>query len=153
MNPKHLLQLKTMIYEKLPDMLKRSGDSVALYRNLCEYLVKVAEKFHYVGVPKYKIIDYLPGKNGFLDLVWIDAKGKVILAVSVDGALRKRSIMQLKSMDVERKLFVYYGNSEMLKGFLENNDIEGEVSIVNLGHLRKDVRPRKKLKSQVSVFF
>lgn len=152
MNQIHLNQLKTMIVAKLPDLLKRSSDSVTLYRNLCEYLVKVAEKINYEGVPKYRVIEYMPGRNGFLDLVWIDAIGEVILAVSVDGALRTRSLMKLKSIDVKWKLFVYYGNSEKLKGFIGKKNVEGEVSIIDLGNLRKAVRPKKKSKSKVSVF-
>lgn len=151
MNQQHIQQLKIVTFEKLPYLLERSSDSVALYRNLCEYLVKAARKFNYLGITKYKIEEYVPGKNGFLDIIWVDEMGKIKVAITVDGALRTRSLKKLKNLDAEWKIFIYYGNSVGLKRFLEKNDTEGEVNIINLGHHRKDVRPKKK--SKVSVFF
>lgn len=144
-------QVEIMINCNLPEFLQRSSDSTALYRSLCGLLLNGASKFSYTGISKYKIYQYVKGKNGFLDIIWIDEFGGMKVAFSVDGALRKRSLLKLKSLDSARKIFVYYGNPEKLKKFLANNDVEEEICIINLGHVRGMIKQKKKSKSRMPL--
>lgn len=116
-----------------------------LQRNLCNYLIYLAEIFGCRGT-RVKIENYVPKKDGYMDVVWISELGDVKLAIAVDGGLRKKSIKKLRATKAEYRLWIYYGNAKKLGSFLQANDPNGNIMLINLGNFRKRIRKASSLR-------
>ncbi|HDR8505481.1 TPA: hypothetical protein QC450_004910 [Bacillus cereus] len=141
MNTIDVLYIKDMVVKRINDLLKDVKNSNELNRKLCNYVIGLGRKFGYKGA-RMKLETYAMNKSGYIDVIWMNELGHIEWAISIDGGLRKRSIAKLKAVHTENRLWLYYGNSKKLRKFMEKNDPNGDIKVINLGDFRKKIRSK-----------
>ena len=146
------LYIKNMVVKRINVLLKDVKKSDELYRELCNYVIGLGEKFGYQGA-RMKLENYAVNKRGYIDVVWMNELGHIEWAISIDGGLRKRSIAKLQAVRTANKLWLYYGNSKKLRRFIEKNDPNGDIKVIHLGDFRKQIRSKSASKNILNKAF
>ena len=137
------LTLGRYLSQQIPTFFRKSNKSTDLYEMICSSLIQLANSYNVTGIRNSKINNYVPNKNGKVDVIWINSKGTVKLAIEVDGGLRKKSIQKLQKIKADQKFWVYYGNPIKVEEFIKKYDPHGTVKIINLSNIREPIRKRK----------
>lgn len=83
-------------------------------------VVHLASKYGLKGIRNYQV----KSPAGYIDVVWVDGRGHIVLAVEIDSSLRSKSIEKLAHLpgDVER-LWLCYSPKEIY--------VEGYEQVIN----------------------
>jgi hypothetical protein len=133
-----LSRIQYLLKAEIPEMIKYSKSSDEFHDNLRNYLLIMAEEFECNGKIKYETFN-----KRKIDVVWLDDIGNIRLAFEVDGGLRKRSIKRLVDLVADNKIWLYYGNSKKINGFIKQYDSDNSIILLNLGKIRKILRDKK----------
>ena len=109
---------------------KHAGNKTKFHDSLQKYLCGMSMEYKFESSIEHIIIN---GKmKGRIDVVWKDGDN-IICAIEIDSSRRVKSVKKLKSVNAINKIWIVY--VEEIDGFMEFNDEEKEIYVINLGNL------------------
>lgn len=124
-----VVQTVQAVYSRV---LASAGCKLDFHQNYQRFLVNLAWSFGYIGQAEFEVQEVrLDGRGGFIDVVWLDHKGKPILVIEVDSAARQKSLDKLGMVRDCTRLWIYYGSREST-ALRARLDFPGDIHLVCL---------------------